>query len=94
MGTLTLFCSLLYKKIGLHGGDLDGNASSKKSPMVQFDKTRTQSHAQLKENTGLNHRQPELQIRPALLHNVRNIRISKGENTIVSVTGSSKTRNS
>ena len=27
MGTLTLFCSLLYKKIGLHGGDLDGNAS-------------------------------------------------------------------
>ena len=92
MGTLTLFYWLLYKKIRLHGGDLDGNAASKKSPMLQFDKTRTQSHAQPKENTGLNHRQPTLQIRPsALLYYVRNIRICKGENTIVSVNGSSKT---
>lgn len=40
-----------------------------------------------KKNTGLNDRQPRLQIRPsALLHHVRNTRIFKGENTIVSVT--------
>ena len=44
------------------------------------------------KKTELNDRQPKLQIRPsALLHNVRNTRICKGENTIVSVTVSSKT---
>ena len=36
------------------------------------------------KNTGLNDRQRKLQIRPsALLHNVRNTRICKAENTIV-----------
>ena len=86
MGTLKLFYWLLYKKNKVARRGPGWKCGLQKKPHVAV---RQNADA---ENTGLNNRQPTLQIRPsALLYYVRNIRICKGENTIVSVTGSSKT---